>query len=67
MTPGHQKYLNYNAREFTDWATAVGPHTETVTKYFLTGGKEADQSYKACASLTRLEQRYGKKAPGKGL
>ena len=61
MTPEHQKYLNYNAQEFMDWASTVGPRTETVVRYFLTAGKEAEQGYKACASLTRLEQRYGKK------
>ena len=61
MTPEHQKYLNYNAQEFTDWASSIGPRLETVVRYFLTSGKEAEQGYKACASLTRLEQRYGKK------
>ena len=61
MTPEHQKYLNYNAQEFMDWASAVGPCTETVVRYFLTAGKEAEQGYKSCASLTKLEQRYGKK------
>ena len=61
MPPEHRKYLNYNTQEFMDWASAVGSHTETVARYFLASGKEAEQGYKACASLTRLEQRYGKK------
>ena len=61
MTPEHRKYLNYNSQEFIDWDTTVGPRTEAVARYFLTSGKEAEQGYKSCASLTKLEQRYGKK------
>ena len=32
-----------------------------MVRHFLTGGKEAEQGYKACASLTRLVDRYGAK------
>ena len=59
MTPEHRKYLNYNADDFTAWGKTVGEHTAAVVRYFLTGGKEAEQGYKACASLTKLAERYG--------
>ena len=60
MPPEHQKYLTYNADEFSRWAMSVGPMTEKVAEHFLKSGKAAEQGYKACAGLTKLEQRYGK-------
>lgn len=60
MPPEHQKYLAYNAEEFSRWAMSVGPMTEKVAEYFLKSGKVVEQGYKACAGLTKLEQRYGK-------
>ena len=59
MTPEHKKYLNYNETEFTVWGNSVGKHTATVVQYFLTSGKETEQGYKACASMTKLADRYG--------
>ena len=61
MTPEHRKYLNYNQEDFTSWAVSVGTNTAKVVEYFLTAGKEAEQGFKACASLTKLEERYGQK------
>ena len=58
MTPEHRKYLNYNESEFTSWGSSVGEHTASVVRYFLTSGKETEQGYKACASMTRLADRY---------
>ena len=54
----HRAYLSYNEKEFTDWANTVGHSTAAVVKYFL-GGKEAEQGYKYCASMTKLCDRYG--------
>lgn len=59
MTPEHRRYLNYNADDFTVWGNSVGPKTAAIVQYFLTNGKEAEQGFKACASLTKLEERYG--------
>ncbi len=59
MTPEHKKYLNYNENEFTSWGCSVGEHTASVVRYFLTSGKETEQGYKACASMTKLADRYG--------
>ena len=71
MPPEHQKYLTYNADEFSRLAMSVGPMTEKVADCFLKSGKAAEQGYKACAGLTKLEQRYGKQrleaACGKAL
>lgn len=55
----HRMYLGYNEKEFTDWANTVGSNTAAVMKYFLTSGKEPEQGYKYCASLTKLSDRYG--------
>ena len=52
MPVEHRMYLGYNEKEFTDWANTVGASTAAVVKYFLTSGKEAEQGYKYCASLT---------------
>ena len=54
MPPEHQKYLTYNADEFSRWAMSVGPMTEKVAEHFLKSGKAAEQGYKACAGLTKL-------------
>lgn len=59
MTPEHRKYLNYNAEDFTAWAKSVGEFTLRTVTTFLTSGKEAEQGFKACASLAKLEDRYG--------
>ena len=59
MPEAHRKYLGYNEHEFTTWAAGVGPKTMDVVRHFLTRGREAEQGYKACASLTRLANRYG--------
>ena len=61
MTPEHRKYLNYNTEDFTVWAKSVGESTAKVVSHFLTVGKEPEQGYKACASLTKLAEKYGKK------
>ena len=59
MTPEHRKYLNYNIEDFLVWAGTVGHSTKAVVKYFLTAGKEAEQGFKSCASLTKLAEKYG--------
>lgn len=60
MPLAHQRYLTYNTDDFTRWATTVGPMTEKTVQYFLTSGKAPEQGYKACSSLRKLEERYGK-------
>ena len=59
MTPEHKKYLKYNEAEFTAWGSSVGKQAAAVVRYFLTSGKETEQGYKACASMTKLDDRYG--------
>lgn len=59
LTPEHRKYLNYNAEDFTSWARKIGEYTARATASFLTSGKEAEQGFKACASLTKLGEKYG--------
>ena len=59
MPAEHRKYLTYNADNFMEWAASVGEHTAQVVKYFLTSGKEPEQGYKPCASMTKLAERYG--------
>lgn len=61
MPEAHRKYLHYNKEEFEAWAGTIGPNTEKVVHHFLTDGKEAEQGYKSCASLTKLEKTYGAK------
>lgn len=55
----HRKYLNYNSDDFMIWADSIGKKTAEVVHFFLTSGKEPEQGYKACASLTKLAERYG--------
>ena len=60
MPLAHQKYLAYNAEDFSRWAMSMGPMTEKVVQHFLTSGVAPEQGYKACASLTKLGERYGR-------
>ena len=39
---------------------SVGPQTEHVVTFLLESGKASEQGHKACASLTKLGERYGK-------
>jgi len=59
MPENHRKYLSYNDDEFLSWAANIGTATLAVVKSFLTSGKVSEQGYKACASLTKLADRYG--------
>ena len=59
MPENHRKYLSYNDEEFLSWADGIGPQTSAVVKSFLESGKVSEQGYKACASLTKLADRYG--------
>ena len=43
------------------WGETIGRKASIVVRHFLTSGKEAEQGYKACASMTRLADRYGAK------
>ena len=61
MPEPHREYLQYNAEYFREWSKSAGEATQEVVKYFLTSGRTAEQGYKACVSLTKLEKRYGKK------
>ncbi len=56
MSMERRMYLSYNEKEFADWANTIGPNTVTVVKFFLTSGKEPEQGYKYCASLTTQPQ-----------
>ena len=61
MPEAHRRYLGYNADEFTAWANGVGINTDKAVHSFLNNGKEAEQGFKSCASLMKLEKRYGTK------
>jgi hypothetical protein len=61
MPQEHQRYLAYNADDFSRWAMTVGSMTEKAVAFFLESGKAPEQGYKACASLKRLQERYGSK------
>ena len=59
MTPEHRKYLTYNTEDFLSWADTIGRSTKEIVEYFLNAGKEAEQGFKSCASLTKLAEKYG--------
>ena len=59
MPAEHRKYLSYDADEFIKWAKTIGEYTSKVVEYFLNSGKEPEQGYKSCASLTRMSDKYG--------
>jgi len=59
MPENHRKYLSYNDEEFLSWAAGIGTQTHAVIRSFLESGKVSEQGYKACASLTKLVDRYG--------
>lgn len=60
MPESHQKYMTCNEDVFMVWAMSVGPMVERVMASFLELGKAPEHGYKACASLMKLCERYGK-------
>jgi transposase len=58
MPENHRQYLSYTDDEFLSWAADIGAETLAVVKSFLESGKASEQGYKACASLTKLADRY---------
>ena len=56
---GHRKYLSYNADNFSLSAQSIGQNTSEVVRFFLESGKEPEQGFKFCASLTKLGEKYG--------
>ena len=61
MPKEHRSYLAYNADDFSEWGASIGESTSAVVQYFLSSGKEPEQGFKACASMRKLEERYGAK------
>jgi hypothetical protein len=59
MPAEHRKYLAYSSDDFTSWALDIGINTTKVIEYFLNAGHEPEQGYKSCASLTKLNDKYG--------
>jgi transposase len=59
MPENHRKYLSYNDGDFLAWASGIGTSALAVVKSFLESGKASEQGYKACASLTKMADRYG--------
>jgi len=59
MPEEHRKYLAYSSEDFIKWAQGIGLHVSKVVEYFLLSGKEQEQGYKSCASLTKLNDKYG--------
>jgi transposase len=59
MPEKHRRYLAYNESDFLEWATEIGTGTLAVVKAFLNNDKVSEQGYKACASLTKLSDRFG--------
>lgn len=59
MPTEHRKYLTYNRDDFLAWGKSIGIHTESAIRHFLTSGREPEQGYKFCASITKLADRYG--------
>ena len=59
MPEAHRQYMKYSADEFRLWSQKVGPNTEQAVEYFLTMGKEPEQGYKFCGSLSNLGKKYG--------
>lgn len=58
MPVEHRKYLRYNTDDFLAWANEIGVYTSKVVESFLFSGKEPEQGFKACASLTKLCDKY---------
>ena len=61
MPPEHRQYLRYTAEDFSRWADSVGRSTGKVVHMFLTGGREPEQGFKACAGMTKMAAKYGEK------
>lgn len=58
MPDNHKRFLEYNKETFLEWAANIGPSTLLVMKHFIGSVQVPEQSYKTCASLMKLADRY---------
>ena len=58
MPENHRQYLTYTKDDFLSWASAIGPNTERVVRFFLESGKAPEQGFKSCVSLKKYANRY---------
>jgi transposase len=60
MPPAHQKFSEWNAGHFVNWAIDIGPATRDVIKHLLTKADHPEQSYRACFAILTASKQYGK-------
>lgn len=58
MPDNHKRYLSWNKDTFLEWANGIGTSTTMVMKCLLSSYKVEKQSYKSCASLMKLADKY---------
>lgn len=58
MPEDHQKYLEWNALRFLEWAAKIGPSTVQCVKAIIASHKIEQQSYRACMGLLKLADKY---------
>ncbi|MDX9918077.1 MAG: hypothetical protein RBT15_08695 [Gudongella sp.] len=58
MPDNHKRYLSWNRDTFLEWASGIGESTSMVMKCLLSSYKVEKQSYKSCASLMKLADKY---------
>lgn len=58
MPEEHQKYLEWDAKRFLEWASKIGPSTVLCLKAMIASHKIEQQSYRACMGLLKLADKY---------
>lgn len=58
MPKKHQEYLNWSPERMVNWATTVGPHTQTLVKLMLDQKVYPTQAYKSIMGIISLAKKY---------
>jgi len=58
MPPSHQKYLEWTPQRILEWAEKYGPCVFTLIKKIIASRVFAEQAYKSCLGIIRLEKHY---------
>ena len=61
LTVGSDYLISDGNNKYSVPFDLIGEKTAKVVSHFLTLGKEPEQGFKACASLTKLGEKYGVK------
>lgn len=60
LPANHRWYLEWSPERFTQWASKIGPQTETLIRKALASRHHPEQAYRSCLGILNLAKTFGK-------